>query len=190
MAKNKKNHYVNNKKFLEVLTEYHIGYFKQINDGIKKPTIRIPEYVGECVLSIATNLAKKPNFSGYDFKEEMIYDGIENCLVYVHKFDPEKSSNPFAYFTQIIYFAFLRRIEKEKKKLYIQIKMQEKLSIELSNNPEYEKMRGESEGEGTFLTGMNDFVEKFEERNFTSKKKNIKPNNPLAIYIHENSDSN
>ena len=49
----------------------------------------------------------------------MISDGIENCLQYIHNFNPEKSNNPFAYFTQIIYYAFIRRIQKEKKQAHV-----------------------------------------------------------------------
>ena len=58
-------------------------------------------------LKIANHLSFKPNFVNYMFKEDMISDGIENCVQYVHNFDPEKSQNPFAYFTQIIHYAFL-----------------------------------------------------------------------------------
>jgi hypothetical protein len=72
-------------------------------------------------------LSQKPNFANYPFKEEMIGDGIENCLMYAHNFNPRKSKNPFSYFTQIIYFAFLRRIEKEKKQAYVKLKMTELL---------------------------------------------------------------
>lgn len=82
----------------------------------------IPNYIGECIFHIANRLARRPNFSGYSFKEDMIMDGVENCLKYVEKFDPEKSSNPFAYFTQVIWFAFLQRIAKEKKFLYTKLK--------------------------------------------------------------------
>ena len=80
-------------------------------------------YVGDCFLKIATHLSYKPNFVNYPFREDMICDGIENCLQYIDNFDPEKSSNPFAYFTQIIYYAFLRRIQKEKKQLEIKQKI-------------------------------------------------------------------
>jgi hypothetical protein len=73
-------------------------------------------------LDIANNLAKKPNFANYIFKEEMVSDGIENCIMYTTNFDENKSRNPFAFFTQIIYYAFLRRIQKEKKQLYVKMK--------------------------------------------------------------------
>jgi len=62
----------------------------------------------------------------YMFRDDMISDGIENCVQYIHNFDPEKSKNPFAYFTQIIHYAFLRRIQKEKKQLEIKTKIIEK----------------------------------------------------------------
>lgn len=82
----------------------------------------VGEYIGKCFLDIANNLAKKPNFANYPFKEEMIGDGIENCIQYANNFDPRKSSNPFAFFTQIIYYAFVRRIQKEKKQLYVKMR--------------------------------------------------------------------
>ena len=92
--------------------------------GLERP--RVPNYIGECFLKIATHLSYKPNFVNYMFREDMICDGIENCLQYIDNFDPEKSSNPFAYFTQIIYYAFLRRIQKEKKQMEIKNKILER----------------------------------------------------------------
>jgi len=81
-------------------------------------------------LKIATHLSYKPNFVNYMFREDMISDGIENCVQYIHNFDPEKSKNPFAYFTQIIHYAFLRRIQKEKKQLDIKTKIIEKTGFD------------------------------------------------------------
>ncbi len=91
------------------------------------PRPPVTHYIGECIMKIADHLSQKPNFANYPFKEEMIGDGIENCLMYAHNFNPRKSKNPFSYFTQIIYFAFLRRIEKEKKQAYVKLKMTELL---------------------------------------------------------------
>ena len=88
-----------------------------------EPKPRIGNYIGECFLKIATHLSYKPNFVNYMFREDMICDGIENCVQYINNFDPAKSSNPFAYFTQIIYYAFLRRISKEKRQLEIKNKI-------------------------------------------------------------------
>jgi hypothetical protein len=124
MAKAKTENYVNNKEFLEALIQHK----KSVHDAIKKDKQkpRIPNYVGECFLKIATHLSYKPNFVNYMFREDMISDGIENCVQYIDNFDPEKSKNPFAYFTQIIWFAFLRRISKEKRQLEIKNKILEK----------------------------------------------------------------
>jgi hypothetical protein len=85
----------------------------------------VTDYIGKCFLDIANHLSYRPNFINYPYREEMIGDAIENCLMYASNFDPNKSKNPFSYFTQIIYFAFLRRIAKEKKQMYIRYKMLE-----------------------------------------------------------------
>tara|TARA_B100001175_G_scaffold304964_1_gene301540 strand:- start:173 stop:661 length:489 start_codon:yes stop_codon:yes gene_type:complete len=117
-------HYVNNKEFLAALIAYKKDVAEAEELGKDKP--RITNYLGECFLKIATHLSFKPNFVNYIFKDDMISDGIENCVQYIHNFNPEKSQNPFAYFTQIIHYAFLRRIQKEKKQLEIKNKILEK----------------------------------------------------------------
>tara|TARA_B100000575_G_scaffold260475_1_gene233484 strand:+ start:1200 stop:1694 length:495 start_codon:yes stop_codon:yes gene_type:complete len=121
-------HYVNNKEFLAALIRHREDIEIAEIRGNEKP--RIPRYIGECFLKIATHLSFKPNFVNYMFKEDMISDGIENCVQYIHNFNPEKSQNPFAYFTQIIHYAFLRRIQKEKKQLEIKNKILEKTGYE------------------------------------------------------------
>ena len=129
MTKRKRSeHYVNNKEFLAALIRHRENIEIAEIQGKEKP--RIPRYIGECFLKIATHLSFKPNFVNYMFKEDMISDGIENCVQYIHNFNPEKSQNPFAYFTQIIHYAFLRRIQKEKKQLEIKNKILEKTGYE------------------------------------------------------------
>ena len=126
--KKKKPHYVNNKEFLAAMVE-----FKQMvadAEAAGEPKPRVPNYIGECFLKIANHLSYRPNFINYTYKEEMISDGIENCLQYINNFNPEKSNNPFAYFTQIIYFAFIRRITKEKKQSKIKDKLLKRSNIE------------------------------------------------------------
>jgi hypothetical protein len=121
MTKRKKqNHYIDNQRFLEELIEYKKVHQIAKKAGEKPPGVS--NYIGQCFLDIANNLAKKPNFANYIFKEEMISDGIENCIMYTANFDEKKSRNPFAFFTQIIYYAFLRRIMKEKKQLFVKMK--------------------------------------------------------------------
>ena len=99
-------HYVNNKEFLEALVVFKAKCLAAKEAGESRP--QISNYIGECFLKIATHLSYKPNFVNYMFREDMICDGIENCVQYIENFNPEKSKNPFAYFTQIIYYAFLR----------------------------------------------------------------------------------
>ena len=125
MVKRKRSeHYVNNKEFLAALIRYREDVeIARLQD---KPKPVIPRYIGECFLKIANHLSFKPNFVNYMFKEDMISDGIENCVQYIHNFNPEKSQNPFAYFTQIIHYAFLRRIQREKRQLEIKNKILEK----------------------------------------------------------------
>jgi len=125
MTKRKRSeHYVNNKEFLSALIDYREMVRIAAEKGKPKP--RITNYLGECFLKIATHLSFKPNFVNYMFKDDMICDGIENCVQYIHNFDPQKSQNPFAYFTQIIHYAFLRRIQREKRQLEIKNKILEK----------------------------------------------------------------
>ena len=123
-TRKRSEHYVNNKEFLYAIVQYKADVKAAEEAGDPKP--RITNYLGECFVKIATHLSYKPNFVNYMFREDMIGDGIENCVQYIHNFDPNKSNNPFAYFTQIIYYAFLRRIQKEKKQLEIKTKIIER----------------------------------------------------------------
>lgn len=120
MTKKENRNYVNNADFLEAIIKHKQLCEEARNKGTELP--KVSNYIGECIQSISYRLSSKHNFSGYSFKEDMIMDGIENCLLYIENFDTEKSKNPFAYFTQIIWFAFLRRIAKEKKHLYTKLK--------------------------------------------------------------------
>ena len=121
-------HYIDNKLFLEALLDYKHQVEDAKAKGLEKPVLS--RYLGECFIKIATHLSYKSNFINYTYKSEMISDGIENCLVAADKFDPEKSSNPFAYYTQIVFFAFVRRIQKEKKQSAIKYKLLENIDID------------------------------------------------------------
>ena len=120
-TKTQKEHYVNNKEFLAAM----IDYKQAIKEAEKKKKQRPPvtDYIGSCFLKIANHLSYRPNFINYTFRDDMISDGIENCLQYLDNFNPKTSNNPFAYFTQIIYYAFVRRIQKEKKQITIKQRM-------------------------------------------------------------------
>jgi len=101
------------------------AYKKEVKKALraKKDKPMVSDYIGSCFLKIANHLSYRPNFINYTFRDDMVSDGIENCLQYLDNFDPAKSSNPFAYFTQIIYYAFIRRIQKEKKQTTIKHKL-------------------------------------------------------------------
>ena len=114
-------HYVDNKKFLEAMVIYRDKVNSAKENNRKKPDVT--NYIGECFLKIANHLSYRPNFINYTYRDDMISDGIENCLQYMSNFDPNKSTNPFAYFTQIIYYAFIRRIQKEKKQQQVKQKL-------------------------------------------------------------------
>ena len=128
-TKTQKEHYVNNKEFLAAMIEFK----KAVNEAEKNKTTRPPvtDYIGSCFLKIANHLSYRPNFINYTYRDEMISDGIEICLQYCGNFNPETSKNPFAYFTQIIYYAFIRRIQKEKKQQHIRPKVIENMSVDV-----------------------------------------------------------
>jgi len=133
MAKKEKGtHYVNNAEFLEAMKEWKNKCKEAEELGDPQPPVS--NYIGECFLKIANHLSYRPNFINYTYRDEMISDGIENCLQYASNFNPEKSNNPFAYFTQIIYYAFIRRIQKEKKQQHVKHKIIENMSIDVMMN--------------------------------------------------------
>lgn len=128
MAKKKTDHYIDNKRFFDEMKAWTTLVKAAEKEG--KPHPPVTSYIGECFMAIADRLSRKPNFINYPYREEMISDGIENCLLYAYNFNPRKSKNPFSYFTQIIYYAFLRRISKEKKQAYIKLKKIENSDID------------------------------------------------------------
>lgn len=134
----KKKHYVDNKKFLADMIEFRDSVIKAQENGEKRPSV--PVDVAKCILEIATHLSYRPNFINYTYRDEMVADAIENCLLYIDNFNPEKSKNPFSYFTTIAYYAFLRRIAKEKKYLYTKYKATENANLfgEISDTQEHD----------------------------------------------------
>lgn len=154
-------HYVDNAAFLTDIVKYRKGC--NAAKRTKKPLPLMPESIGKAFLSIATHLSYKPNFVAYTYREDMISDGVENCLVYFHNFDPEKSSNPFGYFTQIIYFAFVRKIQKERKHTYIKYKCLEQSIINGGAHTETPN-GGHIQADTTMLEfdNVKDFISKFD----------------------------
>jgi len=174
-----KPHYVNNKEFLQAMVEWKERCKVAASEG--KPQPPITNYIGECFLKIANHLSYRPNFINYTYRDEMISDGIENCLQYVHNFNPEKSNNPFAYFTQIIYYAFLRRIQKEKKQSHVKNKIIENMTVD-------ENLIDANDMGNPFV----DYLQKNflpEEDVYKPKKKAIKPKG-LELFYNEDSTDN
>ena len=195
----KKQHYVDNEKFLEVMTGYRNAYLESRENGEEQKPM-IPDYAGECFLKIAERLSHRPNFINYAFREEMVSDGIENCVMYASNFNPEKSSNPFAYFTQITYYAFLRRIEKEKKQLYIKYKTMDEYSS-LEDNSDMDGMGSDAGAVSSGASPLSadkrasiyDFIHTFEEKKRQKKRVKTEPKkddnivsfSPLTFYINK-----
>ena len=113
-------HYIDNDRLYASVKLYVDAYKEAEEKETQKP--RIPEYIGEAILKIAEGLGSRPNFSGYSYKDEMIMDGVMDCLKYIHNYNYEKYPKPFSYINRIIWQAFVRRIDKEKKQQYIKYK--------------------------------------------------------------------
>jgi hypothetical protein len=166
----KKRWYVDNESFLKALAEHKKNIRKAKREGLPKP--QIPSYIGECFWKIAEGFSHSHKYLRYSYRDEMVSDGVENCLQYYENFDPKISKNPFGYFTQIIYYAFLRRIAKEHKQQYVKYKS-------ISNSGVYDQMINESTDDdiSSKVSGMSNdiydnisiFVENYE--NNIEKKK-------------------
>jgi hypothetical protein len=183
----KPKHYVDNKKFYTVILQYKQDVKEAAAAGKDKP--RVPNYVGECLLAIASRLSTRPNFVNYPFREEMVSDGIENCLQYFDNFNPERTNNPFAYFTQIIYFAFLRRIYKEKRQLYIKYKSMQNLHI-MGMLADHNESEGDKKTVD-FIPANNDYMDNLV-KSIESKIKVKKPKPKTGIenfYDQDSTDS-
>ena len=160
--KNKKSaHYVNNADFSNAVVEY----VHTVNDAKKasKPLPVVPDYIAQCFLSIAEGLSHKSNFIRYTYREEMVMDAVENCLKAVENYDIAAATrtgrpNAFAYFTQITWYAFLRRIAKEKKQQDIKLKYLTRSGIE--NFIDGDMSDGSWQVVGSFVDTLRDRIDK------------------------------
>lgn len=186
----KRDHYIDNERFFREMQEWKKTVHEAEQTGEKEPPVT--SYIGECFLKIAEQLSSKPNFAHYAYRDEMICDAVENCIVYAANFDPDKSSNPFSYFTQIIYYAFLRRIQREKKQSFIKYKMVRDRVGDGNMGKYLNRMRGFEDGGDSPMEYRDPAARKFdlsetdienftkelekEDRRGKSKKKKIKKN--------------
>lgn len=178
-------HYVNNKEFGEAVVDYvtKAGIAKEAGQSIPV----VPNYVAECFLKIAEGLSHKVNFIRYTYREEMVMDAVENCLRAINNYDPGVATrtgtpNAFAYFTQICYFAFLRRIEKEKKQQDIKFKF-----IEQSGVEEFiaQALGDDTHGEQAFIDSLRERIGKIREKDEKIKEfaKKEKQNKSLEFFM-------
>lgn len=188
-------HYVDNKKFYEEIMEYKKKVEIAREKGLEEP--RLSNYIGECIYKIAKNLSNKPCFMNYSFKDEMISDGIENCIMYFKDYDPNKTQNPFAYFTQIIFYAFLRRIGKEEKSRYTVYKNFQHTIIHgnhisdfgnnNSDNLSHSNLFDREEMDFTpkMYDNINEFMDRFEKKEEIKKQKRKQMKEGLQKFYEE-----
>ena len=176
----KKQHYVDNKLFFAEMEKWKSEIDE--SDEVDDLPPMVTEYMGECFYKIATHLSYRPNFINYTYREEMIGDGIENCIRYAKNFNPEKSKNPFAYFTQIIYYAFIRRITKEKKQTAIKQKI-----IDNTSTKTYDIMEGDDDVySNTYMEFLRDNLEEKD----IPKQKRKKSKKGIEHFIEEIENEN
>ena len=120
-------HYVDKKRFYEDIAEWKIRVSAAKDSGKEPP--QPPAYVSHALMNIVMGMSKMNNFKNYTYLDEMISDALENVVMALPSFDPEKGTNPFGYFSLVVYYAFLRRIDKEKKQTYIKYKITENMSL-------------------------------------------------------------
>lgn len=177
-------HYINNRALLEALIKYREAVQEAKKNGTELP--RIPEYIGECFYKIATRLSTKYKFVNYTYRDEMISDAIENCVAVVNNFDPAKSSNPFAYFTQIIGNAFIRRIMKEKKQTYVKYKYMQRMMTSggLANQQDLDELK-EIDATYANMDHVNDLIRDYENYVKNTREKTKRAKKGIEKFIED-----
>jgi hypothetical protein len=161
-----KSHYINNKDFYKAICE-HLDKVNAARENDEPPP-QVSEYIGLCILQIANKLANRSNFANYPFREELISDAIVNCLLYIDRFNPEYK-NPFAYYTQVAWNAFIQRIEKEHTNLYTKYKqIEDKLLYDIHDE---DKIHITKYGTDYSDEMMREFMDKFETKKAAKKRK-------------------
>jgi hypothetical protein len=178
-------HYVDNKKFGLALVDYAASVDKAKAEN--NPIPIVPNYIADCFLKIAEGLSHKVNFIRYTYREEMVMDAVENCLRAITNYNPNAvtrtgTQNAFSYFTQICFFAFLRRIEKEKKQQDIKWKFIEQSGIE-----EFiAQVEGDdTHGEQAFIDSLRERISRIKEKDAAVKEfiKKEKKNKSLELFM-------
>ena len=179
--------YVDNQKFYAEILEHKKRVAEAEAEGKQPP--KLSNYIGDCIYKIATNLSTKPCFMNYSYRDEMVSDGIENCILYFHDYDPNRGVNPFAYFTQVIYFAFLRRIKKEEKNRYIIYKNFQETIIHHGAGALLTDGEDNHVLSSNMYDNINEFMKNFEEKEAIKKEKRKAVKEGLAKFYDEEIDS-
>lgn len=167
--------YVNNDDFYAALIERKRVMQEWKDGGSVEPKPRVNEFIGKCIYDICTHLYFKPGFINLNlYRDEMISDAMENCIRYVDNFDPQKSTHPFAYFTQIAYYAYLRRIGKERR--YFMTKQK----VMLENPEQMLALQSQDEGEG-YDNDYSNWVRAAQQITDYDKALEIKPKKPKVV---------
>lgn len=184
----KRPHYVDNAALQAAMVEYIADVRAAKERGEPRP--RVPEFIGACILKIATNYSMsskyKANFIRYPFREDMVMDGVETCIRYIHNYDPDRFNNPLSYFTQTCFYAFLSRIGTEKKQLYKKFKAiqaQREVGI-MADSQEHEELREFGVEIQDNSDYMNDFVRSYEEST-ERKRSEIRGKKAATVVLDE-----
>jgi len=180
MGKKKENHYVSNKEFFDEMVEFKKDC--EVSEQEGKPYPQVPECIAKKIMLIAERLSYRPNFINYTYRDEMISDAIENCLLYIRNFNPEKSNNPFAYYSQICYYAFLRRIQKEKKQFHTKVKfVQQSCVLGMGAESSSQGHDSESAYANSYRDFMRDFYDVELEEDTPKRTRTRKQDNTIDV---------
>ena len=197
MAKKKSIHYVNNAEFSQAVVDYCKGLKEAKENDVSLPLV--PDYIAQCFLKIAEGLSHKSNFIRYTYREEMVMDAVENCLKAIDNYNVDVATrtgkpNAFAYFTQISWYAFLRRIEKEKKQQDLKFKYLSQSGIEQYVYGDVNDIAA-TNVMNTFLDQLKDRMDKIKEKDTkfksyakeqkTRKKRSFKSDSSLAGFFED-----
>jgi DNA-directed RNA polymerase specialized sigma24 family protein len=180
--------YVDNKLLYQALVTWQKDTRRAVRK--KEPKPPLPDFVAECIMKMANRLSQKVGFVGYSFRDDMVGDSLESCLRYIHNFNPAKSTNAFAYITQIIHNAFIRRIQKEQKQLYVKMRIVDQADFMDS----YERQSGDdAHYNNSYVTYLQenkgDVISKFENWKESKKTKaNAKKKKKLADLFTESEE--
>lgn len=184
-----KHQYVNGKEFFAMLKEYHEKYLVSVEAGLDKP--QVSNEIAGAIMQIADRLSNSFNFIGYSYKDEMIADAIYKCLDKVHRFDPNLSENPFAFFTQVSYNSFVNRIKIEQKQASIRARL---INDKVTSDFVEQSLDNDVDATNAFVGFLKDnniFVDYFEERKGNIQVGTLHPSlkhRNLTPYIKKDKD--